>query len=150
MYHIGHSADFVNSIKHIDCFGSIWHTYGNIVTFFLGGRVDHDMQITVGGDVIEQMGRYKIDKLFLGMDGVDAVAGATSFNHVEDEIMCKMISQAKQKYLIVDDFKIGRQAFAHIADLTVFDGIITNYIPRLEEHYNAIRALGVNLIFAED
>ena len=121
--------------------------YKNITTFFLGGRVDHDMQITVGGDVVAQLSRYKIDKLFLGMDGVDAVAGATSYNHVEDEIMCQMIAQAKQKYLIVDDYKIGREAFAHIADLKDFDGIITNYVPALEEHYNAIRELGVKVIF---
>lgn len=119
----------------------------NIVTFFLGGRVDHDMQITVGGDVIEQMAKYKVDKLFLGMDGVDAVAGATSYNHVEDEIMRQMIAQARQKYLIVDDFKIGREAFAHIADLTAFDGVITNYVPRLEKQYEAIRKLGVKVIY---
>lgn len=124
--------------------------FRNITTFFLGGRVDHDMQITVGGDVVEQMTRYKVDKLFLGMDGVDAVAGATSYNHIEDEIMCKMIAQAKQKYLIVDDFKIGKEAFAHIADLTAFDGVITNYVPRLEEHYQAIRDLGVKVIFDEE
>ena len=122
----------------------------NITTFFLGGRVDHDMQITVGGDVIEQMARYKVDKLFLGMDGVDAVAGATSYNHIEDEIMRKMIAQAKQKYLIVDDFKIGKEVFAHIADLTAFDGIITNYVSRLEEHYKVIRDLGIEVIFDED
>lgn len=125
-------------------------SYRNITTFFLGGRVDHDMQITVGGDVVEQMTRYKVDKLFLGMDGVDAIAGATSYNHIEDEIMCKMIAQAKQKYLVVDDFKIGKEAFAHIADLTAFDAVITNYVPRLEEHYQAIRDLGVKIIFDEE
>ena len=122
----------------------------NITTFFLGGRVDPDMQITLGSDVLEQMARYKVDKLFLGMDGVDAVAGATSNNHLEDEIMRKMIAQANQKYLIVDEFKIGKEAFAHIADLTTFDGIITNYVPRLEPHYQAIRNLGVKLIFDKD
>ena len=64
--------------------------------------------------------------------------------------MSQMIHQAKQKYLIVDDFKIGRQAFAHIADLTAFDGIITNYVPRLEKQYEKIRKLGVKLIFEYD
>jgi DeoR/GlpR family transcriptional regulator of sugar metabolism len=122
----------------------------NIVTFFLGGRVDLDMQITVGSDVIEQMAKYKVDKLFLGMDGVDVVAGATSYNHAEDEIMQQMITQAKQKYLIVDDYKIGRVAFAHIADLTAFDGIITNYVARLKPEYQAIRELGVEVIFERD
>lgn len=122
----------------------------DIVTFFLGGRVDHDMQITVGRDVIEQMSKYKVDKLFLGMDGVDVEAGATSYNHAEDEIMQQMITQAKHKYIIVDDHKIGKVAFAHIADLIAFDGIITNYVPRLEQQYEAIRKLGVKLIFEQD
>ena len=50
-------------------------------------------------------------------------------------------NQVVRRKEIADAFKIGQQAF---------DGIITNYIPRLEEHYKAIRALGVNLVFAED
>jgi uncharacterized protein (UPF0262 family) len=111
-----------------------------VVLMFIGIGMDTDGMDALDADV---------DGLD-AMDGVDAVAGATSFNHVEDEIMCKMISQAKQKYLIVDDFKIGREVFAHIADLTAFDGIITNYLPRLEEHYQAIRDLGVEVIFGEE
>ena len=56
-------------------------------------------------------------------------------------------NQVVRRKEIADAFKIGQQAFAH---LMAFDGIVTNYIPRLEEHYKAIRALGVNLVFAED
>lgn len=118
----------------------------NITTVFLGGRIDNDMQITVGQEVIEQLMKYRADKLLLGMDGVDAVAGATSYNYIESSIMQQMIAQAKEKYLIVDDFKIGRVAFSHIADLTAFDGVITNYVEKHEKQYAAMRKLGVKVI----
>ena len=63
----------------------------------------------------------------MGMDGVDIQAGLTSYNHVEDAIMRQMIAQAKEKILVVDDSKIGKVTFAHIAALNDFDILVTNY-----------------------
>lgn len=98
----------------------------NITTFFLGGRFDHGMQITIGDDVIDQLSKYKADKLIMGMDGIDIKNGATTYNHVEDFIMRQMIAQAKEKILVADDSKIGKMAFAFIADIKEFDILVTN------------------------
>lgn len=121
-------------------------SYDNATLFFLGGRYDSSMQITVGDDVLAQLSKYTADKLIMGMDGVDPVAGATSFNHTEDLIMHQMIAQAHEKILVVDDSKIGKVAFAHIADLNKFDILVTNYnknnIPKLNE----IERLGLRVI----
>ncbi len=117
-----------------------------ITTIFLGGRLNIDMQITVGEEVNEQLKKYVADKLFMGMDGVDALMGATTYNHVEDYIMRQMMLQAKEKILVVDDSKIGKVTFARIAALTDFDAIITNYTDANAEHLEKIRALGVKLI----
>ena len=120
--------------------------YENVTTFLLGGRVDRNMQIAVGEDTLEQLMKYNVNKLFMGMDGVDVKAGATSYNHREDSIMHQMIAQSKEKYLIVDDSKFGRAALVHVADLSDFDAIITNYEARNEKCYADIRALGVRVI----
>lgn len=118
----------------------------SITTFFLGGKVHTEMQITTGDDVIEQLSKYVADKLFLGMDGVDLAMGATTYNHVEDSIMRQMMQQAKEKILVVDDSKIGRVTFAKIADLTAFDTIITNYTEKNAETLEKIRSLGIRVI----
>ena len=118
----------------------------SITTFFLGGKVHTEMQITVGDDVLEQLDKYTADKLFLGMDGIDLKMGATTYNHVEDAIMRKMMQRAKEKILVVDDSKFGRVTFAKIANLTDFDTIVTNYNKRNEEMIEQIRALNINVI----
>lgn len=117
-----------------------------IATIFLGGRLNIDMQITVGDEVNEQLKKYVADKLFLGMDGVDAAMGATTYNHVEYYIMRQMMLQAKEKILVVDDSKIAKVTFARIAALTDFDVIITNYTDENALHLEKIKALGVRLI----
>ena len=120
--------------------------YENVTTFLLGGRVDRNMQIAVGEDTLEQMSKYNVDKLFMGMDGIDVRSGATSYNHREDSIMHQMIAQSREKYLIADDSKFGRAALVHVADLSEFDAIVTNYDARNEKCYAEIRALGVRVI----
>ena len=118
----------------------------HITTFFLGGRFDTDMQITVGDDVSDQLSKYKADKLIMGMDGVDIQAGLTSYNHVEDAIMRQMIAQAKEKILVVDDSKIGKVTFAHIAALNDFDILVTNYNESKAEELEKIRRSGLQVI----
>lgn len=118
----------------------------NITVFFLGGRYDSDFQITVGDDVVEQLSKYKADVLIMGMDGIDINTGATSYNHLEDSIMRKMISQSKNKVLVADHSKFGRVAFAHIAELNDFDTLITDDWEDNREYYEHIRSMGINVI----
>lgn len=118
----------------------------NITTFFLGGRFDSDMQITVGDDVNDQLTKYTADKLIMGIDGIDIHGGATSYNHVEDFIMRQMILQAKRRILIADDSKIGKVTFAHIADITAFDTIVTNCTKENEKVLREIERLGIRVI----
>ena len=82
----------------------------------------------------------------MGIDGIDVDSGATSYNHLEDSIMRKMILQAKHKVMVADHSKFGRVAFAHIADLNAFDTLITDDYADNREYYERIRAMGVNVI----
>ena len=118
----------------------------NITTFFLGGRFDPEMQITVGDDVSEQLSKYKVNKLIMGMDGVDIAGGVTSYNHVEDAIMRQMIAQADQKILVVDDSKIGKVTFAHIAELNDFDILVTNATEEKAPILEEMRQIGLRVI----
>lgn len=134
---ITNSAVMFNQLAHRD----------NITMYFLGGRFDTRIQATVGDDVLAQLSKYSPNKLIIGMDGVDPVAGLTAFDHINDQIITrKMIAQARQRILVVDDSKIGKVAFTHIADLNLFDILITNYNPEKEHILEEIRSLGVKVI----
>ena len=122
--------------------------YKNITTFFLGGKFNQEMEHTYGDDTLEQLNKYTANKLFIGMDGIDLVAGATTNNHAEDTIMIRMMERSNEKILIVDDSKIGKVAFAHIAPLSTFDTLITNYVPRHEHFYREAERVGLRVVMA--
>ena len=144
-HELKHKKNLIIITNSLELFNEI-STYNHITLFFLGGRFDNNMKITVGDDVLCQLSKYTADKLILGMDGIDPVAGATSFNHTEDQIMHQMIAQAHEKILVVDDSKIGKIAFAHIADLNKFDILITNYNKDNVQILKEIERLGVRVI----
>ena len=60
--------------------------------------------------------------------------------------MHQMIAQAHEKILVVDDSKIGKVAFAHIADLNKFDILVTNYNKNNIPILNEIERLGLRVI----
>lgn len=117
-----------------------------ITTFLLGGRLDHDLHTTTGDNVSRQLANYSADKLFMGMDGIDPVAGATSYNHTEDYIMHQMISSAKYPILVADDSKIGKASFVKIADLNDFYAIITNQTEENALILDEIEKMGVKVL----
>ena len=122
--------------------------YKNITSFFLGGKFNHEMEMTYGDDTLEQLNKYRADKLVIGMDGIDLAAGATTYNHDEDTIMARMLERSNVKILIVDDAKIGKVSFAHIAPLSAFDILVTNYAPQHEQFYREAERIGLRVVTA--
>ena len=120
--------------------------YKNVTSFFLGGRFHHEMEFTYGDDTLEQLNKYNADKLIIGMDGIDLEEGVTTNNHAEDSIMLRMMERSNEKILIVDDSKIGKVTFAHIAPLSAFDVIVTNYSPDHTQFYSDAERIGLHVI----
>jgi len=133
-----------NSLPIMECFLSS----RSITTFLLGGCVDISLRSTSGDSVVEQLLRYSVGKLFIGMDGVDPVAGATSYSHREDYIMHHMLAQSRQKILLADDSKIGKASFVKIADMAEFDILVTNETENNAATLLEIERMGVRVIRA--
>ncbi len=72
------------------------------------------------------LGELTIDLVFLGVDGVDAVAGATAHNEAEASTNALMASRAKQVAVVADSTKIGNRAFARICDIEAVSVLITD------------------------
>jgi DeoR family transcriptional regulator of aga operon len=73
--------------------------------------------------VLEQV---TLDVAFLGVDGIDAVAGATAHHEGEASINRLMGQQATRVIVVADSSKAGRRAFARICTLAEIDVLVTD------------------------
>lgn len=116
-----------------------------IKTIMLGGYYNPDTNAVFGHHAIQQLSDYKLDKLFLSVDGVSTAGGVTSEHPYETEICRAMIKNAAQVIVTADFSKIGVSRFIQIASLNEIDMLITDSKAPQEE-LERIKACGVTVI----
>jgi len=110
------------------------------VSFF-----DPKNQLTFGDVVINQIKRYKADKLILSVDGVSSEDGISTYHYMDAEINRQMIARAKKTIVVADYTKIGRTSFAHVSPLEDIDILVTNRNAN-EDDIQEIRDKGIEVI----
>jgi DeoR family transcriptional regulator, aga operon transcriptional repressor len=70
--------------------------------------------------------RVSIDVAILGVDGIDATAGAMAQHEGEASINQLMARQASQVVVVADSSKVGRRAFARICAAAEIDVLVTD------------------------
>lgn len=105
----------------------------NFNVILLGGNYNYQYQFTYGDDAVNQLQRYKTDKLILSVDGISSMAGLTTHHHQEAEVNRLMLQRVNQVIVVADYSKIGRENFAFIAPLNSADILITNRTADQEE-----------------
>ena len=73
--------------------------------------------------VLEQV---TLDVAILGVDGIDAVAGATAHHEGEASINRLMGQQARKVIIVADSSKVGQRAFARICTPAEIDVLVTD------------------------
>ena len=73
--------------------------------------------------VLEQVA---LDIAFIGVDGIDAAAGATAHHEGEASINQLMSAHAAQVIIVADSSKVGRRAFARICAAREIDALVTD------------------------
>ena len=73
--------------------------------------------------VLEQVAR---DVAILGVDGIDAAAGATAHHEGEASINRLMARQPGRVVIVADSSKAGRRAFARICAAREIDTLVTD------------------------
>ncbi|MBC8079541.1 MAG: DeoR/GlpR transcriptional regulator [Gorillibacterium sp.] len=91
-----------------------------------GGKIRPKSYALVGPLAENSLSGIRVDKLFLGVDGIDFTQGLTTPNLEEASVNRKMISLARQIIVVADRSKFGRVMFSHIANLTEVDIIVTD------------------------
>jgi DeoR family transcriptional regulator, fructose operon transcriptional repressor len=96
----------------------------NIEVSITGGMLRPDTMAFVGPMTERSLDMVRVDKAFLGTNGMDLRDGITTPNMLEAATKRKMISVAKQVVLIADHSKIGQVSFCKVADLSEMDHCI--------------------------
>jgi len=114
----------------------------------LGGSFSKKFNGFFGVLTEKAIAELRADIAFLSSSAID---GRTAFHQDQEVLEVKrgMIASSASRYLMVDHRKFGRTALHRLADLDVFDGVVTSAaLP--QERADALRQDGIKLYFAEE
>jgi DeoR family deoxyribose operon repressor len=97
----------------------------NITIVMLGGLYHPASASFSGNRDLDDLTSMGINVAFLSAAGVDAERGATCEHFHEAQVKRKVISLARERYLVVDSSKIGKLKRAFFAPMNDFTSMIT-------------------------
>jgi DeoR family transcriptional regulator of aga operon len=94
--------------------------------FAAGGEVRGSSEEAVGPSAEAFLSGYNLDVAFLGVDGVDAVAGCTNYDPVGARVNDVLRQRARVTAVLADATKISRVALAPVCAMSEVDLLITD------------------------
>jgi DeoR/GlpR family transcriptional regulator of sugar metabolism len=94
--------------------------------------------------VLEQV---SLDLAILGVDAIDAAAGATAHHEGEASINRLMARQASKVVIVADSSKVGRRAFARICAAAEIDVLVTD-VGIADDDKAMLKDAGVDVVTA--
>ncbi|TDF92599.1 DeoR/GlpR family DNA-binding transcription regulator [Paenibacillus piri] len=89
-----------------------------------------------------------INKMFMGIDGIAAERGVTTYSELEAEIARLMMRRSLQTYAVFDYTKLGKTSLFPIAPLSSLHGCITNEGAHNQPLLERMRKQGMELHLA--
>jgi DeoR family glycerol-3-phosphate regulon repressor len=113
----------------------------------LGGEIDPTDEAAVGIDVIEAIGRFRVDLAFVGVGGVSPSGEITDYTRPAAEQRARMILAASSAYLVADRVKFGRLTPIRIGYAEAAAGLIVDCEPPVGLR-EALELKGMTLLVA--
>lgn len=122
--------------------------YPDIQVIMAGGILRREEQSMVGQIAEQTFQRFHVDKVFVGVAGVDLDAGLTEYNVDDARVKEQLISSGGRRILLVDSSKLGRRKFAGVARLSQIHEIVTD--DKIEDDYHrALQKMGITVHVVE-
>ena len=121
----------------------------NFNVVLLGGTINSKYEFVYGDEALSQLERYHAHKLILSVDGISSQNGLTTYYEREAAISKMMLSRCATKIIAADSTKIGRTAFAKIADADAADYIVTTKDSSTKEELAELTVTVQNVIAVE-
>lgn len=116
----------------------------HIRVVMIGGELRRKNMAFYGAQTVAALGELAVDKLFLGVDGIDLDRGITTHHEAEAMLNRKMAEVARQTIAVTDSSKFGRVCLHRIIGVGEVDMLITDESAP-EAVATACRGLGVDL-----
>lgn len=118
----------------------------NIELIVAGGSLRHTTRAMVGRLTENVFENFKVDKAFIGVNGVSIKAGFTTPNFIESQSKKAMIEAANETIIVADISKFNKVCFSKICDFKGVTSIITS--EKLDEKIvREYEELGIEMIF---
>ena len=98
----------------------------DVEVIITGGTLRWETRAMVGPVADNALKNFRVDKTFIGTNGLCIINGLTTPNIIEANTKREMIRIAKQTIVVCDHTKFSRVSFAKIVDLDSVDIIITD------------------------
>jgi DeoR/GlpR family transcriptional regulator of sugar metabolism len=100
-----------------------------IETVFIGGRLSHDAQISLGGDAIRTIMGIKADLCFLGMGNLDSQFGLTEFDWEVVQLKKAIVESSKKVVALTISEKLNSSQRFKVCAATEIHTLITELTP---------------------
>nr|WP_206708352.1 DeoR/GlpR family DNA-binding transcription regulator [Koleobacter methoxysyntrophicus] len=92
----------------------------------IGGTLRKETLALVGPIAQDNINRFRVDKVFLGVNGISIKDGVTTPNISEAQMKKMMVDVAKEVFIVADSSKFDKVTFSRIVSLDKIDFIITD------------------------
>jgi DeoR family transcriptional regulator, fructose operon transcriptional repressor len=100
-----------------------------IETIFIGGKLSHDAQISLGGDAIRTIMGINADLCFLGMGNLDSQFGLTEFDWEVVQLKKAIVESSKKVVALTISEKINSSQRFKVCSTTEIHTLITELDP---------------------
>lgn len=111
----------------------------------LGGMLRRQSASLVGHWVAEMLHSVRVDKAFLGANGLSVEFGISAPNVFTAESRKAMIDASRTRIALADHSKIGVETFYRVAPLDILDMLITDSLSSAEQ-LDPMRDLGIEVL----
>jgi len=113
----------------------------------VGGLLRHISQSLVGPQAQKMLAELHVDRLFLGVDGLEPDIGPFTPDILEAQLNATMIEVAKETTVVTDSSKIGRRSLTQISPIKNIDQLVTDSTIRPEDR-KTLEENGVEVFIA--
>ncbi|QSF53923.1 transcriptional repressor AgaR [Brevundimonas fontaquae] len=92
----------------------------------LGGELRRRNMAFYGAQTVAALDDLLLDKLFLGVDGLDIERGVTTHHEPEAQLNRRMVETAREVIAVTDASKFGKICLHRIIDVADLDALITD------------------------
>lgn len=119
-----------NSVHHAAKLGDL-----NVNTIILGGSLKLSTKAIVGSTALEQLSRFRFNKVFMGMNGAHPEFGLTTPDPEEAALKQLAITHAEEAYVLIDQTKLNKITFTKVADLEAVSLLTNQCSPDILEQF---------------